>query len=47
MLAQEKNPCLEVAENNNIVLKDNHYYYNKVQIRWVYRVNLDVICVVY
>ena len=28
-----KNPCLEVAENNNIVLKDNRYYYDQVEFQ--------------
>ena len=27
-----KNPCVELDENNNIVLKDNHYYYHQVQV---------------
>ena len=26
-----KYPCLEVAENSNIVLKENHYYYDQLQ----------------
>ena len=27
------NPCVEVAENNNILSRDNHYYYDQVQFQ--------------